>query len=144
MDVLTIKPESAGQTLASSLANRLKQQITSGSIAPGEKLRLDDLRASFGVSLSPLREALSRLSVEGFVVMEDQRGYRVAPVSRTNLLEVTRLRLELECFALRESIGNGNDQWESEVVAAHYRLMKLHKGEPTPVSYTHLTLPTKA
>ena len=62
--------------------------------------------------------------------MEDQRGYRVAPVSRTNLLEVTRLRLELECFALRESIGNGNDQWESEVVAAHYRLMKLHKGEP--------------
>jgi len=132
MDVLTIKPESAGQTLASSLANRLKQQITSGSIAPGEKLRLDDLRASFGVSLSPLREALSRLSVEGFVVMEDQRGYRVAPVSRTNLLEVTRLRLELECFALRESIGNGNDQWESEVVAAHYRLMKLHKGEPTP------------
>ena len=50
MDVLTIKPESAGQTLASSLANRLKQQITSGSIAPGEKLRLDDLRASFGVS----------------------------------------------------------------------------------------------
>jgi GntR family carbon starvation induced transcriptional regulator len=119
-----------GQTLATSIATRLLAQITTGAIPPGEKLHLDDLRASFGVSLSPLREALSRLSAEGFVVMEDQRGYRVAPVSENNLLEVTKLRSEIESFALREAILLGDDQWESELVASQYRLGKLEKAEP--------------
>lgn len=121
--------ETGSQTLATSIASRLRAQITGGDIPPGEKLRLDDLRASFGVSLSPLREALSRLSAEGFVVMEDQRGYRVAPVSENNLLEVTRLRSEIESFALRESIRLGDDKWESELVASQYRLSKLEKVE---------------
>jgi DNA-binding GntR family transcriptional regulator len=125
-------PESTGQTLATSIASRLRAQITNGQIPPGEKLRLDDLRMSFGVSLSPLREALSRLSTEGFVVMEDQRGYRVAPVSENNLLEVTKLRREIESFALRESIRQGDDRWESEVVASLYRLDKLGRGETDP------------
>lgn len=117
----------SGQTLATGIAARLRGQITSGAIPPGEKLHLDDLRASFGVSLSPLREALSRLSAEGFVVMENQRGYRVAPVSEKNLLEVMKLRAEVETFALRESMRSGGDQWESEVVASRYRLGKLAK-----------------
>jgi GntR family carbon starvation induced transcriptional regulator len=123
------RAEAAGQTLATSIASQLRIQITNGGIAPGDKLHLDDLRASFGVSLSPLREALSRLSAEGFVVMEDQRGYRVAPVSENNLAEVTKLRSEIESFALREAIRLGDDQWESELVASHYRLGKLDKAE---------------
>jgi len=117
--------DGGNQTRATSIASLLRAQITGGEILPGEKLRLDDLRNSFGVSLSPLREALSRLSAEGFVVMEDQRGYRVAPVSTGNLIEVTRLRSTIESFALRESIALGDDRWESELVASLYRLSKL-------------------
>jgi GntR family carbon starvation induced transcriptional regulator len=116
---------SGNQTLASSIAGRLRASITGGEMAPGEKLRLEDLRATFGVSLSPLREALSRLSAEGFVVMEDQRGYRVAPVSEKDLLEVTKLRADIEGIALREAILRGDDHWESEVIASLYRLNKL-------------------
>jgi DNA-binding GntR family transcriptional regulator len=107
----------------------LRAQITSGAVRPGDKLHLDELRARFGVSLSPLREALSRLSAEGFVVMQDQRGYRVAPVSENNLVEVTRLRSEFESFALRESIRWGDGAWEESLVATQYRLGKLEKGE---------------
>jgi DNA-binding GntR family transcriptional regulator len=62
--------------------------------------------------------------------MEDQRGYRVAPVSEKNLLEVTKLRCEIEGFALREAIRHGDDRWESEVVASQYRLAKFEKAEP--------------
>lgn len=113
-----------GLTLSASVANTLRAQITSGSMPPGEKLHIEDLRASLGVSLSPLREALSRLSAEGFLVMENNRGYRVAPVSEGNLLEVTRLRTMLESFALRESIRLGDDKWESAVVAGLYQLNK--------------------
>lgn len=116
-------------TLATNIANQLRDLIADGRIPPGEKLHLEALRAQFGVSLSPLREALSRLSAEGFVVMENQRGYRVAPVSTQNLLEVTKLRCVLEPFALREAIQHGDDQWESEIVASIYRLTKLEKAK---------------
>lgn len=122
--------DSGSQTLATSLAHQLRVLITNGTIPPGEKLRLDQLRTTFGVSLSPLREALSRLSTEGFVTMEDQRGYRVAPVSELNLIEVMKLRAEIESFGLREAIRNGDDRWESEVVASLYRLNKLERSVP--------------
>jgi DNA-binding GntR family transcriptional regulator len=118
-------PEPAAQTRSSSIAGQLREAIASGSIPPGTKLRLDDLRASYGVSLSPVREALSRLTAEGFVVLEDQRGYKVAPVSEGHLEEVTKLRAVVETYALRESIAAGDDDWESGIVARLYRLNKL-------------------
>jgi DNA-binding GntR family transcriptional regulator len=126
---LTPAAEQSGQTLSTSIAGTLRAAISNGELAPGSKLRLDELRVTFGVSLSPLREALSRLSAEGFVVMEDQRGYRVAPISEQNLDEVTKLRALVETFALRESIANGDDKWEGAVVASLYRLNKLEKVE---------------
>ncbi|HEX5477917.1 MAG TPA: FCD domain-containing protein [Burkholderiales bacterium] len=131
MKPLATTEEESTRTLASGIATRLRTEIANGEIAPGEKLHLDELRARFGVSLSPLREALSRLSAEGFVVvMENQRGFRVAPVSENNLLEVTRLRAEIEAFALREAIARGDDRWEGEVVAALHRLSKLERALP--------------
>jgi DNA-binding GntR family transcriptional regulator len=117
-------------TLASTLAAKLRHAITQGELVPGTKLRLEDLKTSFGVSLSPLREALSRLGAEGFVVMEDQRGYRVAPVSEANLREVLALRIELECFALRQSIALGDGEWEAAIVAALHRLNRLKSTDP--------------
>lgn len=131
MKPLALQEEESCRTLAAGIATRLRTLIANGGIPPGEKLRLDDLRAKFGVSLSPLREALSRLSAEGFVVaLEGQRGYRVAPVSEHNLMEVTRLRAEIETLALREAIARGDDRWEGDVVAALHRLSKLERALP--------------
>ena len=79
---------------------------------PGVKLHLDNMREAFGVSLSPLREALCRLESEGLVKIEDQRGYRVTAVSPDNLKEVIRLRVDLEGTALREAIEHGDLAWE--------------------------------
>jgi len=114
-------------TLASSIAAMLRERIAHGEFAPGAKLRLDELRSMFGVSLSPLREALSRLCAEGFVAMEDQRGYRVVPVSENNLDEVIRLRVQFESYALREAIKKGDDIWEGEVLASLHRLNKIER-----------------
>lgn len=131
MKTLALPEEDESRTLASGITTRLRTLIANGDIAPGEKLNLDELRQKFGVSLSPLREALSRLSGEGFVVgLENQRGYRVAPISENNLLEVTRLRAEIEPFALRESIARGDDRWEGEVVVRLHHLTKLERGQP--------------
>jgi DNA-binding GntR family transcriptional regulator len=124
-DLTPPRADPGGQTLSSTIASRLREAISGGRIAPGSRLRLEELRARFGVSLSPLREALSRLSAEGFVLLEGQRGYRVPPVSQGNLEEVTRLRALVEGCALEASIAAGDDGWEGGVVARLYRLNKL-------------------
>ena len=71
----------ASVTLSTTLVARLRDAIMRGELLPGSKLNLDRLRTAFGVSLSPLREALCRLENDGLVALIDQRGYRVTPVS---------------------------------------------------------------
>lgn len=124
--ILTHGAERTGlPTLAATLTAQLRDAILEGRMAPGSKLNLDEIRTAFGVSLSPLREALSRLGAEGFVTSEEQRGFRVAPVSEANCREVIRLRCEFEVLALTESIRRGDAEWEARVVAASYLLGKF-------------------
>ena len=115
------------KTLVESSYNRLRSDIIAGKLAPGVKLRIEELRADYRIGGSPLREALNRLAGEGFVTVEEQRGFRVAPVSPDDLKDLSRMRVMLECEALRESISNGDDQWEAELVAAHHRLQKAEQ-----------------
>lgn len=109
-------------TLSSALVNRLRASIMRGELMPGTKLNLDRMRASLGVSLSPLREALCRLENDGLVSIADQRGYRVTPVSPDNLAEVIRLRVELEGMALREAMQHGDVAWEGRILATLHQL----------------------
>lgn len=117
--------EGAGSTLSRTLYEQLRLEVLSGRLLPGARLRLDELRKQFGVSLSPLREALSRLAAEGFVVAESQRGFAVAPVSRAMFADVIGLRVELEGKALREAVAAGDENWEVGVLAALHRLKKV-------------------
>jgi len=128
--------ESAPTTLASSVYERLRRDIVEGQLVPGEKLRIDSLRALYGIGASPLREALNRLSAEGLVVQEDQRGFRVPPVSIDDLQELTRTRRWLNEIALRESIARGDPAWEERIVLAHHRLSRtpFNLGGPSLVN----------
>ena len=69
-----------------------------------------------------MREALNRLASDGFVEAPEQRGFFVTPVSREDLIEISELRVLLECHALGLSIANGDTEWEASVVAAHHKL----------------------
>lgn len=114
-------------TLATSVGEKLREAILDGSLPPGSRISLREAGEKYGTSLSPLREALSRLSTDGLVIVEDLRGFRVAPVSVGNCSELIRLRMELEPLALGESIRKGNDEWEGSVAAAFHRLSKAEK-----------------
>jgi GntR family transcriptional regulator, carbon starvation induced regulator len=114
-----------GVTLATAISDRIRSEILSGKKKPGTKLRLDEIKAEFGVSWSPIREGLSRLLAEGLVTTEDQRGFRVAPVSRGDLADIIRNRVALEGMALRASIERGDDAWEADLLSAHHRLSKF-------------------
>jgi DNA-binding GntR family transcriptional regulator len=106
---------------------RIRRDIVFGRLAPGRKLRLDALRADYGVSVSTLREILNRLASERLVVAEGQKGFEVAPVSVANLKEIAALRRLLECRALEQSFRNGDMDWEGRVVAAHHRLSRMEE-----------------
>ena len=122
-------------TIASRLVHRLREAILSGDLKPGAKINLDRTREQFDVSLSPLREALARLIADGLVEFEDNRGYRVAPVSLANLMEITQLRTEFECLALRNAISTGDLNWEGDVIRALHRLNRTIRDPARPGSF---------
>ena len=115
------------RTVSDDLHNRIRGDILNGRLKPDEKLRLEALRAHYDVSLSPLREALMRLSSEGLVVLEGQRGFHVSPISRAELEDLTMLRMEMESLAIRRATEFGDDDWEASIIAALHRLSKHRK-----------------
>jgi DNA-binding GntR family transcriptional regulator len=121
-------------TRASNVSIALKRAILEGRLGPGEKVNLDRLRAEHGVSLSPMREAISRLVADWLVVFEDQRGYRIAPISADNLAEVTRMRADLEALALGHAIAAADLEWESRVMADLHRLTRAPAADCLEVS----------
>lgn len=122
-------PKSAKTSIATEISFQLRDAILRGTFPPNSKLRLEDLSAEYGVSMSPVREALMRLAGEGFVVSEDQRGFKVAMTSLENLEEVTALRALLEPFALRIAIERGGLEWEERLVATSHRHTRIEQSE---------------
>jgi DNA-binding GntR family transcriptional regulator len=116
--------------LVDQAVDRLRHDMLSGVHVPGTKLKVDLLRNRYGYSSSPLREALNRLTQEGFVVADQRRGFRVAPMSADDFADITRLRLLLDLQALEESIQLGDDEWEVRSVSAFYRLQKIEERFP--------------
>ena len=106
---------------------RIRSDILFGRLAPGQKLKLEQLRADYGVSVSALREILSRLASEKLVLAEGQRGFEVWPVSVKDLKEIAALRLLLEEHALEQSFAGGDMEWEAQVVAAHHKLSLMEE-----------------
>lgn len=121
----TAIPSASGRTQASALVDQLRRDIVAGVHAPGTKLKISDLALQYGISVIPMREALARLSTSGLVAAEDQRGFRVTPVSIAELHDLAGLRRTLEMQALRESITRGGIDWETRLIAAHHRLSRL-------------------
>jgi len=109
-------------TVGSTAYEQIKKDIIFGVLKPQTKLKLDGMKTQYSASVSTIRETLSRLASEGFVVAEEQRGFFVAPVSKEDLIEIAQLRILLECTALETSIELGDTEWEASLVAAHHKL----------------------
>ncbi|HVO14158.1 MAG TPA: FCD domain-containing protein [Alphaproteobacteria bacterium] len=119
------------ETLSNIAFERLRTDVVTGNFAPGEKLHVEQLGHRYGISLSPLREALSRLAETGLVVAEQQRGYRVASVSIDEYRDIIETRLLLEKEALVRSLKLGDLEWETAVVASFHRLSRIHAAVDT-------------
>ena len=115
------------RTLTESAYRLIRGDILSGSIEPENRLQIVDLSQRHGTSGSAVREALSRLVSENLVTVEEQKGFRAAPMSVREFREITELRVLLETEAMRRAIALGGEEWEAGIVAAYYRLQLAEK-----------------
>ena len=127
---------SGNSTLATQVYERLRDDIVLGHLAPDTKLTLDLLKDRYGLGMTPLREALYRLSSSSLVILEDRRGFRVAPISPAHLAEVIELREAIETMLLRDAFKYADLNWEAQIVAAFHRLQRTadFKFNPGPYS----------
>lgn len=123
MLVNTPSPETVGETAY----RRIRADIIFGVLAPGQKLKLEKVSEVYGTSISTLRELLNRISSEGLIVAEGQRGFEVAPVSADEFQQVASLRLLLENHAMEQSFAAGDLDWEGRVVSAHHKLAVMER-----------------
>ena len=112
------------RTLANQALDLLRKDILSGTLAPGLRLRTKEQQVRYGLGLSPLRESLQRLSAEGMVVNDAQRGFAVAAVTVAELHDLTVARTALESTMLPMAINLGSADWEGDIVAAFHRLSR--------------------
>lgn len=113
------------RSLTARAFEALRADIVACRFAPGQRLKIGDLCTRFDVSLGAIREALSRLAAEGLVISEAQKGFRVAPVSRSDLADLTTARVDIESLALRRSILHGDVAWEAGIQTAFDRLARM-------------------
>lgn len=119
-------PEAPGHSPTRTLIERayaqLRDDIVTGRLMPGEKLRVEHLKDQYDVGAGTLREALTRLVSDALVTTAGQRGFRVAPIALEDLEDVTNLRVQLETEALRRSIRVGGADWRQAVQQAWAQL----------------------
>jgi DNA-binding GntR family transcriptional regulator len=121
----TAEPAGSPDTQATMVYHCLRTDILEGQLAPGIRLKVQELAARYGTGATPLREALSQLAAEGLVRRIEQRGFRVADADPAGFAGLIRTRCLVESLALRESIARGDAAWEDALGATERRLARL-------------------
>ena len=114
-------------TVTQDAYDRLRADLLSCRLAPGDKLRIEVLCQRVSAGSSAVREALSRLVSEGFVTMEPQRGFRVTPLSFAELRDLTATRCQIEALCIRDAVAHADVEWEAGIVTALHRLARTPK-----------------
>lgn len=102
-------------TTAKVLAGRLREEIQDGTLAPGVRLRQNEVAERFGVSTTPVREAFAQLQAEGLVRIDPHRGAVVFHPTADDLLEYYEIREALESLAVTHAVDGLTPQRAKEL-----------------------------
>jgi len=118
------QPLAEAATLSERAATLVEHDILAGQLAPGTRLGIVDLVQRYDIGATPLREGLSRLVSRGLIVGIGERGFRVADISREDLLDITLMRTAVEMEAVRLAISHGDDAWEAGILSALHQMRR--------------------
>ncbi len=113
---------SSKSSLSEQAWSIIRTAILNGALGPGAALPFQMLQNMCGMSVSPVREALTRLVDAGLVEVEHNRGYRVTLLSSAELHDITMFRIKVEGWAIEKSIELGDAEWEVNIVSTLHRL----------------------
>ena len=114
-------------SLSRQVENTLRDEILAGKLTPGQRIGIDELAARWGVSSTPVRDAVKRLEQAGFIEISPRRGVNVAQLDHRTFKQVFDLRIALECLAVEsatakiptEEIEDAVDAYQD--AEAHFR-----------------------
>ncbi len=116
---LAVAPPLGRRALYEDVAERLRARIFERAIEPGEWIDEQKLSAEYGISRTPLREALKVLAAEGLVTMKPRRGAYVAEMSRDDVAQVYRMLALLEADAVADVARHASDEQLAHLQALH-------------------------
>ena len=118
----TSAASAAKEPITNRIYDSVLEDIRSGKLEPGQKLKVRELTSEYGGSTGSCREVLNRLAGERFVQTKGMTGFSVRDLSAEDLVEVLDLRDQLESQALVQAIQHGDTDWEEGLVLAFHRL----------------------
>jgi DNA-binding GntR family transcriptional regulator len=123
----TVTPRTAGPPASKTeyALRRLREEIASGTIRPGEAIRQSDLAKRYGISPTPVREALRLLESEGSVTYSPHRGATVTHHDEQRMADLYALRARSESLAAELCAERRTDEQLAELVALQERLRQL-------------------
>lgn len=102
-------------------------KLVAGVLAPGTKLKPNDLQGEYACSPNTVRDVLMRLSNIGLVEFRMQRGFRATESTLDRRSDVARFRILLEQTGAADSMRRGGLGWEAELAAAHHKLSHIER-----------------
>jgi DNA-binding GntR family transcriptional regulator len=124
----------AVRSTVEALAQRLRDEIAEGKLLPGQAIPQEEISARFGVSRSPLREALRQLEAEGAIEYRANRGAVVASIDAESLRQVYAIRRMLEAGAIELALP----RIDAKAVAKLRKLDSALRGEKDPRAFVKL------
>lgn len=116
-----------------SVFELIRKDIISGVLGPNARLKVADLALRYQTSTNPVREALHKLSGEGFVIIEANRGARVRPIDEDFVRDITEIEVLLEPALTRWFVGIATEvdiarleSIQSEIEALNFADQILH------------------
>lgn len=125
---------SSKEPITNRIYDSILEDIRSGKLAPGQKLKVRDLTTEYGGSTGSCREVLNRLAGERFVQAKGMTGFFVRGLSAEDLVEVLDLRDQLEAQTIVQAIKHGDADWEERMVLAFHRLERERSREGTALN----------
>lgn len=114
-------------SLSDQVCDLLKDSIIRGDLKPGDRLLELEVAKKYNVSQAPVREALSRLKKEGFVIHYPHKGTFVSNFSKKNIEEVYSFREAVEPLAIKRAINNITEEDLEKLNATYKKMVQAGK-----------------
>lgn len=124
--------------LSESLRETIEEEVATGKLVPGTRLDEIELARRFGVSRTPVREALRQLAGEGLLEIRARRGAVIAQASPSRLVEMFEVMAELEAMCARLAARRITEAERAALEAAHEQCRTAaDSGEPDAYFYAN-------